>query len=337
MMKYPVYILSFFLLLLSCKAEEEKKEIRVYSEGPVIRDDGLIVSFSDEESISLFRTDSIRKEKIEAELKAPGVITANVLPSGSGASQNIVLFSDSDLAGDYTQLIQAQINLQEIQDIVIKQKELELERIKELQSYGSATGQELLEAQTELSLAKTSLELEKASMIEYEIRLQSGGFNPVKLQNASAGTAYLICDIPENQISKIRPGQSCTIRFSAYPDESVSGRVDAVTDMVDPSTRMVKVRIEINNRSGKFKTGMYANVSFGLLGGELVTINTSSLVTIQGRHYVFVKNGPGEFERREIQIGQQLGDRVVVYGGLEKGEEIAVEGVMQLKGLSFGY
>src|SRR5690625_6181291 len=84
-----------------------------------------------------------------------------------------------------------------------------MERTKELQSFGSATGQELLNAETELLMARTSLELEKASMIEYEIRLQSGGFNPEELQKASAGTAYLICDIPENQINKIKTGQSC--------------------------------------------------------------------------------------------------------------------------------
>lgn len=336
-MKHLFYILTFFLLFSACKTEEEKREIRVHSPGPVVSEDGRSVSFADRESILFFRTDSVSKEHIEAELTAPGVITASVLPSGSGGSQNIVLFSDSDLAGDYTQLIQSRINIQEIEDIVIRQKELELERIRELQSYGSATGQELLAAETELSMARTSLDLEKASMIEYEIRLQSGGFDPVKLQNAAAGTAYLICDIPENQISKIRRGQSCKAIFSAYPDEPVTGRVDAITDMVDPSTRMVKVRIIINNASGKFKTGMYANVSFGLVGGDFVNISASSLITIQGRHYVFVKTSRDEFERREVIIGQQLGDRVIIYEGVEEGEEVAVEGVMQLKGLSFGY
>jgi len=337
MMKYQVYLFSFFFLFSACKAEEKKQEIRVHSSGPVISSDGRSITFPDRESISFFKTDSLRKEKVVAELTAPAVIAANVLPSGSGASQNIVLFSAPDLAGDYTQLIQTQINLQEIEDIVIKQKELELERTKELQSFGSATGQELLNAETELLMARTSLELEKASMIEYEIRLQSGGFNPEELQKASAGTAYLICDIPENQINKIKTGQSCKAIFSAYPDQPVAGHVDAVTDMVDPSTRMVKVRIVIRNASGKFKTGMYANVSFGLVGGEFVNVGASSLITIQGRHYVFVKVSPDEFERREIQIGQQLGDRVVVYEGVEEGEEIATEGVMQLKGLSFGY
>src|SRR5690625_6339780 len=91
--------------------------------------------------------------------------------------------------------------------------------------------------------------------------------------------------------------------------------------MVDPYTRMVKVRIVIRNGSGKFKTVMYANVSFGLVGGEFVNVGASSLITIQGRHYVFVKVSPDEFERREIQIGHQLGDIVVFF-------EVVVEGVV---------
>src|SRR5690625_3060265 len=112
MMKYQVYLFSFFFLFSACKAEEKKQEIRVHSSGPVIRSDRTPRTFPERESIALFHPDSVRKEKLVAELTAPGVIAAIVLPSGAGASQKIVLFSAPALAGDYTQLIQTQINLQ---------------------------------------------------------------------------------------------------------------------------------------------------------------------------------------------------------------------------------
>src|SRR5690625_6399674 len=71
MMKYQVYLFSFFFLFSACKAEEKKQEIRVYSSGPVISSDGRSITFPDRESISFFKTDSLRKEKVVAELTAP--------------------------------------------------------------------------------------------------------------------------------------------------------------------------------------------------------------------------------------------------------------------------
>ena len=61
------------------------------------------------------------------------------------------------------------------------------------------------------------------------------------------------------------------------------------------------------------------------------------MITVQGKNYVFIKSSSTSFERKEIQTGQQIGDAIIVYSGLKIGDDIAVEGVMQLKGLSFGY
>src|SRR5690606_38235097 len=159
----------------------------------------------------------------------------------------------------------------------------------DLLAHGAATGQDLLNAETELSMEKTSLENEKAAMIEHETRLKSGGFQPELLRQAKAGTAYLICDLPENQISKIRQGQVAKAVFTAFPDQTITGNIDAVTDMMDHTTRMVKVRILINNASGRLKTGMFANVSFGINEWNFISVSEAALITIQGKHYVFVK------------------------------------------------
>ena len=82
---------------------------------------------------------------------------------------------------------------------------------------------------------------------------------------------------------------------------------------------------------------MFANVFFNLSESNLMGVNQTSLVTVQGKTYVFIKKPNHTFERREIQIGPQIGDRVIVYKGLILSDEIVVDGVMQLKGLSFGY
>ena len=335
-MKNTIYILFLLAFLASCSTEEEKHDT-VKHIAPVSSNGGQTITFQDEAAISFFETETINSQNIDSDLKAPGKIAANVFPSGMGASQNIILFDDSELSSHYTQLMQHQINIRQFQNVSIKQKELELERMKELQKYGASTGQELLTAETELSIEKSNLANEKASLIEHETQLKSGGFRAEMLQKAKAGTAYLICDVPENQIGNIEEGQACNVLFTAFPKDTIKGKIDAVTDSIDNSTRMLKVRIIIDNSNKKLKTGMFANVSFGTTQNDIVSVSQDAMITIQGNHYVFVKKSANEFERRQIQTGHQVGDRVIVYGGLEVDEKIAVKGVMQLKGLSFGY
>lgn len=335
MMKNILYLFSILLFLTSCGSKEKKQEEK--NTTPVVSNNGQTIFFPDTETLSFFKTDKVSNSNLKAAFTAPAKIAATILASGEGANQNIILFENPELAGNYTQLIQHQINISQIQNINIKQKQIELDRTKDLHLHGAATEQDLLNAQTALSMEQTNLANEKAALIEHEAKLISGGFAPDILRKAKAGTAYLICDIPENQISKIEQGSTCTILFTSFPNEIFTGRIDAIADMVDNATRMVKVRISVNNSSSKLKTGMFANVSFGLSEGNFISITKNSLVTVQGKSYVFVKKSANEFERREIQTGQQLGDRVIVFNGLNNGDEIAIEGVMQLKGLSFGY
>ncbi|HUH73739.1 MAG TPA: efflux RND transporter periplasmic adaptor subunit [Chitinophagales bacterium] len=349
-MKNSLYIFVVLLLAASCKSKEQKvPESNIY---PIVSNHGQYITFPDKESLSFFETEQLSQASLTAELSAPAKVAATVISSGEGAGQNIILFENSENASNYTQLMQHHINIKQIQNINIRQKQLEIDRIKDLLSHGAATGQDLLIAQTELSMEQTNLANEKAALIEHEAIIISAGFTPDILRKASAGTAFLICEIPENQISLINEKSSVNILFSSFPNEKFTGKIDAFAEMVDNTSRMAKIRIRVNNSSKKFKAGMFAEVTFKLDSptskgskDDLVNISNSSLVTVQGKSYVFVKKeinfSENEvetgFERKEIQIGQQIGDRIIVLNGLNKDDEIAIEGVMQLKGLSFGY
>ncbi len=323
-------------MLVACGGKE-KETTQAKNTAPEVSQDGTVITFPDTESIAFFETETVGNKNIEATITAPGRIVATVLPSGVGASQNVILFDNPELSSNYSQILQLQTNINQIQNVNIKQKQLELERTKDLLAHGSATGQDLLNAETELSIERSNLINERSALIEHETQLKSAGFNAETLRRAKAGTAFLICDIPENQIGKIEIGQKTEAKFTSFPNEMITGKIDAVADMVDPATRMLKVRIEVENPTQKLKTGMFANVTFGLSEGNFISVSENALVTIQGRHFVFVKTSPTEFKRREVQLGAHMGKRIIVFRGLENEEEIAVEGVLQLKGLSFGY
>jgi membrane fusion protein, heavy metal efflux system len=332
--KYHWFLLLF--LASSCGGKENKN-LQKENNTPQITGNGTKIIFANASSTKFFETETIGSTSLNTEITAPAKVSAAILKSEQGASQNIVLFENPDLAGNYTQLIQHSINVNQIQNINVKQKRIELERIRDLQAHGAATGRELLEAQTALSMEETNLANERAAIIEHETKLKAGGFQPEVLRRAGAGTVFIICDVPENQVNKVAEGSNCIIRFSSFPNKDFTGKIDGIADMIDQSTRMIKLRVTINNDNGKFKAGMFATVSFGVNEGDHLSINKNALITIQAKNYVFVKTNPTTFERREITTGSQIDERVVVYDGLKSGELVALKGVMQLKGLSFGY
>lgn len=324
------------LLLAGCKNKESQKPAQDNST-PVVNAAGTRITFPEGESGRFFQTEKISSTSLMADITAPAKVSATVVRSDEGASGNIVLFDNPELSGNYTQLLQHLTMINQIQNINIRQRKTELSRIKDLQEHGAATGKDLLESQTALAMEETNLINERSAIIEHETKLKAGGFEPRQLRSARPGTAYIICDVPESEINKVKRGSKCTIQFTAFPNENFTGTIDDIADMVDQTTRMIKLRVSINNSSGKLKAGMFGTVAFGLSEGRNLSVNKDALITIQGKNYVFVKTGPKDFERREVNTGDQIGDRIIAYNGLKNGDNVVTKGVMQLKGLSFGY
>ncbi len=347
--KNLIWMMCIAAAVAGCKAKATESGKKTDGT-PIVKDNGANITFPDSEYTSFFTTEKIGSALLNAEISAPAKIAATIVPSNEGAAQNIVLFDNPDLASSYTSLLQNLINIRQKKSVlqqkrnIIERKKIEVDRFADLQSHGVGTGKDvadaqvgLIGAQTDASTTQNEILNEETAITEYESKLKTGGFDPASLRRAKAGSAYIICDIPESQISKIKEGQQCTIQFTAYPDQKVYGKIEEIADMVDASSRTVKLRIAINNADKKFKAGMYANIMFGVNEGDKLNINKNALVTVQGKSYVFVKQSPTVFARREVTVGPQAGDRIIVYNGLNNGEAIATAGVMQLKGLSFGY
>src|SRR5690554_972266 len=334
-MKKLFYFVFVLWTFNSCQHKEVQKEKMTPSY--FVNEEGTEVSFTISENVSFFQTENVSIQPIQADFLTVGIVAATVHKSNTGASENIILFENLDLTSNYTELVRHQINIRQIKNINIRQKQIELERTQDLLKHGSATGQELLNVEAELSIEKTNLANEQTALMEHEAKLKSAGFAIELLKRAKAETAFIIGDVPENHIGNLKEGSTCTIIFTAFPNEKFTGKLSAIADMVDNTTRMIKVRIEVDNPGNKLKSGMFANITFLLEGNNFITIPKNALITVQGKHYVFVKNSDKSFKRREIQTGQQIGEHVIVFDGLNNGDEVVTKGVMQLKGLSFGY
>lgn len=293
------------------------------SERTEARDGGAVVHVAPgSEQTGLLRTVVVRPHTVQAEVMAPARVTAGVSGSYGSESGPVLIFDTPDLTTLYSGFKQNRAALERARTA--------LERVRDLYDHQAATGRELSEAQADLATTQ-------ASLAETEAKIRAAGFNPDEFLHARAGTVWVMGDVPEATLGQIRRGETSTITFASCPGEKLSGRVDAIGDAVDNTTRTVKVRITLADAGGRLKPGMFAQVVFGQATGQVLAVPQSSVVTVLGRHYVFVRTAEREYTRRAVQLGRQVGDSLIVTSGLNDGDELVTDGTMFLKGISFGY
>ena len=321
MKKKLAFLLLAFLCWSSCK-NKETATVVPRDKKPIVTDGGKSIELSDSALVGYFKSEPVHISSVQAEFSAPARVIATIVKSVENTELNLVLFDNPDLTANYTAFLQHIININTFK--------VNLDRAKDLALNGAATGKEVIEAQTLLAN-------ERAAIIEDEAKLKLAGLDPEALKKAKVNSVWLICDIPETQIDNLKTGGTCKVQFSSFPEENFTGKIDDFGEVVDHITRMVKLRISIANPNSQLKAGMFATVQFGIKEGRYIAVPKEALVTVQGKNFVFVQKSGSSFERREVMTGDQINNQILVFSGLAENESVAVTGVMQLKGLSFGF
>jgi cobalt-zinc-cadmium efflux system membrane fusion protein len=143
---------------------------------------------------------------------------------------------------------------------------------------------------------------------------------------ADLSRIWILCDVYENALAKVHVGDRAEVRLNAYPDKVLTGRVSNIGRVLDPATRTVKVRLELDNASGLMRPNMFASVTFASASSKHEpVIPSSAILQLHDKSWVFHKVGDGSFRRQEIQTGTALPDgKAEVLSGLSPGDQIAV-------------
>lgn len=149
---------------------------------------------------------------------------------------------------------------------------------------------------------------------------------------SNLNTVWVEAPIFEKDLSRLAGNISATFTTPAYPDQEFKGTVVDIGAVIDEQTRATKVIFQLPNDGRALRLGMQANVR--LDAGEQVTamlIPREAVLEHEGRKIVYVLLSGEEFERREVTIGDELGGKVAVLAGLNKGERVVTQGAYQLK------
>jgi membrane fusion protein, heavy metal efflux system len=150
---------------------------------------------------------------------------------------------------------------------------------------------------------------------------------------ADLSALWVVIDIYEKDLGRLRAGTAVKVRTTAYPDRHFKGVISYIGDVMDEKTRTVKARVVVENADRLLKPGMFATVLIETAGGteRLITVPEEAVFLDGSRNYVFIQTAPEKFEMREIAVGRTLGKRLEVIHGLNTGEPVAVKGAFILK------
>ena len=140
------------------------------------------------------------------------------------------------------------------------------------------------------------------------------------------GTVWLNAAVPEAMAGGLRPGQSATATLAAYPGERFPGRIAAILPSIATDSRTLTVRIELPNRGGRLRPGMFASVDLGGTARPALLVPSEAVIQTGKRSLVMLALPQGRYRPAEVRTGAQAGGQTEILAGLAEGEKIVASG-----------
>ncbi len=155
-------------------------------------------------------------------------------------------------------------------------------------------------------------------------------------QVSGLGTVWLNAAVPEARAGDVRVGQNASTTLAGFPGERFAGRVIAILPTTQADSRTLTVRIELPNRDGRLRPGMFASVSVVTpslgsvaLGGDAkpaLLVPSEAVIRTGRRTLVMLAAGDGRYHPAEVRIGREAGGETEILAGLSPGENVVVSG-----------
>jgi len=357
-MKNINFLLVLIFLIASCGGEKKKEK-----QETLANKTKLVLSESQMEHIKI---DTVHEQRLADQLAAVGVVSfaednvVRIYPIVSGTVEKIFVS-----LGDYVQKGQRMatmlsMDMSQIQrDYNISKsnfsvEEKNLARAQELFSAGMMSEKEFANAKKDYNNALSELN-ERTQILKlyggsssdldaiYNVAAPRSGYvvervitEGTLIRNDNNTNIFTISDlktvwvwasIHESDLSKVAEGDEVQVKTIAYPDKIFTGRVKKVATMLDPSSRVIKIRTELRNDEGLLKPEMFATVLLTPKTSEKIkVISNTSIILENNQYYVMVETGKNEFRKVQIKTGRVFHYFTEVLDGVDIGQRVVTEG-----------
>ncbi len=276
-------------------------------------------------------------EEVHLAPASPGRIEAIYAEVGDRIAKGAAL-----VQMDRTQLHQAEIQLKTV--------ETDFKRLDTLAKVGSIAQQQYDQLKAQYEVAKSNVDFlrENTRLLAPFSGVISGRyFEAGELYsgapNTQAGKAAVLSlvqidrlkamvALSEKYFPLVRNGMEVAVLTDIYKDKAYTGRVYRIHPTIDPMNRTFNVEVQIDNREGLLRPGMFCRVTFDLDKEEAILLPSMAILKMQGSNerYLFVERS-GIAERIGVTIGKRYDDDVEVFSDeLKTGDRVIVSGQSML-------
>ncbi len=147
---------------------------------------------------------------------------------------------------------------------------------------------------------------------------------------ADLSHVWAVAEVPEQQIDLIQKNETVNIEIPALGNQQLSGKLIFVGDVVNPQTRTVTVRTDIENSAHNIKPAMLVSMVVHSKSSPKTAVPEQSVIRENDKNYVFVQIAPNQYRLREVTLGTEYNGFVAVSSGVAEGEVIVSEGAFHL-------
>lgn len=221
----------------------------------------------------------------------------------------------------------------------------QFDRTKALADKGLAAAALLDERRASLDAAAARVKAQESQVSDRLIRAPFSGV--LGLRQVSVGalvrpgdvittlddvsTIKLDLAIAETSIAFLKAGLPIEVRAAGYPEKLLTGSVTGVDSRVDPQSRTIAIRAEVDNPDGLLKPGMLLSATLRADPRRSVAVSEAAIVPLGPDRFVYIAGADGKAERRAVKTGRRSLGQVEILSGLRPGESVIVDGIVKLR------
>lgn len=148
---------------------------------------------------------------------------------------------------------------------------------------------------------------------------------------ADIQTVWVVGDLYPRDLGAVKVGQPADVTVTGYPGMVLHGRIDNISDSVDPTSLTLKVRVVLPNPSHKLKPQMYATIAVTNQKGSAIVVPSTAVIRNGKQAFVFVMDANNKPVRRDVTLGETTDTSDQVTQGLQDGDRVVSTGAELLR------
>jgi cobalt-zinc-cadmium efflux system membrane fusion protein len=143
---------------------------------------------------------------------------------------------------------------------------------------------------------------------------------------------WMLASVRQEDLGRLRAGQSAIVTLSGQDGLRLPGKITNLGQQFDADTRVMQVRIELENANARLRPEMLANAEIPVGAGKpVLDVPSDALQQVNGQDVVFVRTASDRFTVRPVRVGETADGKTPVLDGIKAGDQLVVRGSFILK------